>query len=81
MGICKRSESPTSYFSNKTSKKQHNKRNTSRMDSSTLVSSPLVTTSVTSSKEGKSFKYNEAGRRYHGHDDIAYVLPNDDDGK
>lgn len=51
------------------------------MDSSTLVSSPLVTTSVTSSKEGKSFKYNGAGRRYHGHDDIAYVLPSDNDGK
>lgn len=33
-----------------------------------------------SSREGKSFKYNEDGRRYHGIDEIAYILPNDDDG-
>jgi hypothetical protein len=31
-------------------------------------------------KEGKSFKYNEVGRRYHGNEEVAYLLPNDDDG-
>lgn len=34
-----------------------------------------------SKEEGKDFKYNENGRRYHdGKDDVAYILPNDDDG-
>jgi hypothetical protein len=28
----------------------------------------------------QGYKYNEDGRRYHGKDDIAYILPNDDDG-
>jgi hypothetical protein len=49
---------------------------------STTSSSPATTSPLkkVSTKEGKSFKYNEAGRRYHGNDDVAYVMPNDDDG-
>lgn len=39
-----------------------------------------TTSLVPNSKDGKSFKYNDAGRQYHGMDDVAYVLPNDDDG-
>jgi hypothetical protein len=39
-----------------------------------------VITSQQSSKEGHSFRYNEDGRRYHGNEEVAYVLPNDDDG-
>jgi hypothetical protein len=34
-----------------------------------------------STREGHTFKYNEEGRRYHGNDEVAYILPNDDDGK
>lgn len=29
---------------------------------------------------GKNHKFRD-GRRYHGNDEVAYVLPNDDDGK
>lgn len=50
-------------------------------NSAATSNSVLVTSSVPSSKEGKSFKFNEAGRQYHGMDDVAYVFPNDDDGK
>lgn len=35
---------------------------------------------TSSSRDGKSFKFNEDGRRYHGNDEVAYPLPNDDDG-
>jgi hypothetical protein len=38
----------------------------------------FVTTPTSSSKS--NFKYNEDGRRYHGNEHVAYVLPNDDDG-
>jgi hypothetical protein len=33
-----------------------------------------------SSKEGKGFKYNEDGRRYHGNEEVVYIMPNDEDG-
>jgi hypothetical protein len=33
-----------------------------------------------SSKYAKTFKHNEEGRRYHGIEEVAYLLPNDDDG-
>jgi hypothetical protein len=55
------------------------KNNTS---TSSQLSSYIVTSSgqLTSSKEGHSFKY-EDGRRYHADEEVAYVLPNDNDGK
>lgn len=46
--------------------------------SRSVLSSLLQKTSSTI--EGKGFKYNEDGRRYHGNEEIAYMLPNDDDG-
>jgi hypothetical protein len=38
-----------------------------------------IQTNRASQEQG--FKYNEEGRRYHGDDEVAYMLPNDDDGK
>jgi hypothetical protein len=47
---------------------------------SQIENNKAVIISPTSSKEGKSFKIDEDGRRYHGYDESAYLLPNDDDG-
>jgi hypothetical protein len=52
----------------------------SRMENSSTLTSPVVASSMQSSKEGKDFKYDEAGRRYNSNADVAYMLPNDDDG-
>lgn len=41
----------------------------------------VLISSMSSSKEGKSFKYNDARLQFHGIDDVEYVLPNDNDGK
>lgn len=58
------------------------KSSSSGMDVKSTASANLSSSlqQKTSSKEGKSFKYNEDGRRYHGNDEVAYVMPNDDDG-
>lgn len=45
---------------------------------STAANSPANSTTNNSSN-GHSFQYKD-GRRYHGDSDVAYVLPNDDDG-
>lgn len=49
--------------------------------SSKMETEPSLQQLPTTSNEGKDFKYNEAGRRYHGNDEVAYSMPNDDDGK
>lgn len=50
-------------------------RKTTASDDSPSSNSSIIT----SSKEGHNFKY-EGGRRYHAETDVAYILPNDDDG-
>lgn len=47
---------------------------------STMETNSINSLRQGSTKDGHSFKYNEEGRRYHGNDEVAYILPNDDDG-
>lgn len=44
------------------------------------VTSPSSSTRNANSSNGYSFQYKD-GRRYHADTEVAYVLPNDDDGR
>jgi hypothetical protein len=46
-----------------------------------LISSNITSSSQYNSEENYRYKYNEDGRRYHGDEMVAYLLPNDDDGR
>lgn len=58
-----------------------NKKESISNTANTDTSTSSIQSSQKTSKEGRSFKYNAVGRRYHGDDEVAYFLPNDDDGK
>jgi hypothetical protein len=58
----------------------HKRAHSSGMNTESLNDSTATTSKQSSTKEGRDFKYNEDGRRYHGNNEVAYVLPNDDDG-
>lgn len=78
-----RRERRTSASSSSKNKKSTNnslRKNSITTASNNQITATTISTSHQSSKEGHSFKYNEDGRRYHGNDEVAYVLPNDDDG-
>jgi hypothetical protein len=56
-----------------------NKLLSSEMEYKSAVTSPISSLKQ-SSKDGYNFRYNEDGRRCHGNEDAAYMMPNDDDG-
>lgn len=69
------------------SKRLNNKENSKSMSSSEKTSSitnskmdSISGDSKQLSSSGKNYKYRD-GRRYHGNEEVAYLLPNDDDGK
>lgn len=56
--------------------------NVKSVSSRGTASSPTTSSSkqFASANSGYTFQYRD-GRRYHTDEDVAYVLPNDDDGK
>lgn len=50
------------------------------MNSDSTFATPDSSLQQPSLKDGKGSEYNEVGRAYHGDNEVAYLLPNDDDG-
>lgn len=49
-------------------------------NSGSLTTDGTTPSKQISDEDSKSFKYNESGRKYYEDEDVAYLLPNDDDG-
>jgi hypothetical protein len=61
-----------------TEKRKRASNNNSHIMNTRSVASPTGSTKQ-SSGNGYTFQYKD-GRRYHGDTEVAYVMPNDDDG-
>lgn len=46
-----------------------------------MVDSKQIIADAATQDTQQGYKFNEAGRRFHGDSEVAYILPNDDDGK
>lgn len=83
------SNSPKRSFSSFTSKKKGSVKSYNQNASNNGSNSVIHSSSITSSSGSNSKQYTSSsghnhefrdGRRYHGDESVAYVLPNDDDG-
>lgn len=80
-------EKTSASLRNGDSSKQQKKKNSKSMsisdETTSTTNSKMDLTSGDSkqlSSSGKIYKYKD-GRRYHGNEEVAYLLPNDDDDK
>lgn len=75
----KRTSNASSLRSKKKGLSYSNGSQQNNSNRSAAANSPSNSTTNNSSNNGHSFQFKD-GRRYHGDSEVAYVLPNDDDG-